>query len=168
MKRSLCVTAAFSLVEITLALGVAAFCLIAVLGLLPVALQTQQRSVQQTTANEIISQVAADLRAAVRYPPGQASQLNSQQQTLKGHWAQVGSPDWLYFTNEAVQTGGVTPASPPTDAAFLARLIYRQPPTDTTSLADIVVTWPAAAVNPATGTGTPAGSVETFIAINRQ
>ena len=167
MKSRLRSAAAFSLIEITLAMGVAAFCLIAVLGLLPVALRTQQASVQQTTANEIISQVTADLRAAVRYPPGQTNNLNSQQQTLKGHWAQVGTPDWLYFTNQAVQTGGVSPGSRPTDAVFLARLIYRQPPTDTTSLADIVVSWPGAAVNPVTGTGTPAGSVETFIAINR-
>src|SRR5437773_8477828 len=35
--------AAFSLVEITLALGVGAFCLIAVLGMLPVALRLNRR-----------------------------------------------------------------------------------------------------------------------------
>jgi type II secretory pathway pseudopilin PulG len=167
MRRSSRTPAAFSLVEIVIALGVAAFCLLAVFGLVPVALKTQQASIQQTTANEIISQVAADLRASVRYPPGLAAQLNDNQKILRGHWAQVGTPDWLYFTNEAVQTGGVSPGSVPADGVFIARLIYRQPPTDTTSLADIVVSWPAAAVNPTTGAGTPAGSVETFIAINR-
>jgi uncharacterized protein (TIGR02598 family) len=167
MRRSLRESAAFSLVEITLAMGVAAFCLLVVVGLLPVALQSQRMSVQQTRANEIISQIAADLRASVRYPPGLANQLNTQQKTLRGHWAQVTTPDWLYFTNQAVQTGVVSTPTPPADAVFLARLIYRQPPTDTTSLADIVVIWPAAAVNPQTGNGTPAGSVETFIAINR-
>ena len=62
MKRSLVETAAFSLVEVTLALGVAAFCLIAVLGLLPTSLKTQQTSIQQTTANQIISQIFSDLR----------------------------------------------------------------------------------------------------------
>jgi type II secretory pathway pseudopilin PulG len=165
MKHRSRPTAGFSLVEITLALGVAAFCLLAVFGLLPIGLKTQQASVQQTTANEIISQTAADLRAAVRYPPGLADQLNDNQKTLKGHWAQVGTPDTLYFTNEGVQTGGVSPGTVPSDAIFRATLTYLAPPTETTSLADIKVSWPAQ-VDPATGV--PAGSAETFIAINRK
>ena len=165
MKRSLPETAAFSMIEITLAMGVAAFCLIAVLGLLPVALKTQQASVQQTTATEILSDASSDLRASVRYPPGQASKLNSQQQALKGHWANVGTPDTLYYTNEGAQTGGLSPGSPPPDAVFRLTLTYLLPPTDTTSLANIRVSWPAQ-VDPATGT--PAGSVQTFIAVNRK
>src|ERR1700737_1955387 len=56
-------TAAFSLVEVTLALGVAAFCLIAILGLLPAGLNTNQTSTRQTTANGILSSIVADLRA---------------------------------------------------------------------------------------------------------
>ena len=63
MKRSLSYTSAFSLVEVTLALGVAAFSLLIILGMLPVSLKTNQASTQQTNANGIISQVAADLRA---------------------------------------------------------------------------------------------------------
>jgi len=167
MKRFSRVTAAFSLVEITLAMGVAAFCLIAVMGMLPAGLKIQQASIQQTTANEILSDAAADLRASVRYPPGQASKLNSQQQTLKGHWASptVQTPDTLYYTNEGAQTGGLSPGSPPADAVFRLTLTYLLPPTDTTSLANIRVSWPAQ-VDPATGT--PAGSVQTFIAINRK
>ena len=55
--------AAFSLVEVTLALGVAACCLIVVFGLLPVGLRSNQAAVEQTTANGILSAVAADLRA---------------------------------------------------------------------------------------------------------
>jgi hypothetical protein len=150
-----------------LAIGVAAFCLIAVLGLLPVALKTQQASVQQTTASEILSEAAADLRASVRYPPGLANQLNDQQKVLRGHWAQVGTPDTLYFTNEGWQTGGLTPNAPPADAVFRLTLTYLLPPTATTSLANITVTWPAALDPADPTTGTPAGKVETFIAINR-
>jgi hypothetical protein len=142
-----------------------AFCLLTVLGLLAAGVQTQQSSIQQTTANEILSEAAADLRASVRYPPGLASKLNSQQQTLKGHWASVGTPDTLYYKNEGSQTGGLTPSTPPGDAVFRLTLTYLLPPTDTTSLANITVTWPAQ-VDPATGT--PAGSVKTFIAVNRK
>jgi hypothetical protein len=56
-------TAAFSLVEVTLALGVAGFCLIAILGLLPAGLNTNQNSTRQTTANGVLSSIVADLRA---------------------------------------------------------------------------------------------------------
>src|SRR5438132_14346755 len=99
MKRKLPVSG-FSLVELTLALGVAAFCLVAVLGTLPVGLKTQRVSVQQTTANAVISQITAFLRADVRLPPGQVNKVcgnQSPQQcawsSLPGHWAQRATPD---------------------------------------------------------------------------
>jgi uncharacterized protein (TIGR02598 family) len=57
-----CKTAAFSLVEVTLALGVAAFCLLAVLGLLPVGVQTNRNASSQTIASNIIATVVSDLR----------------------------------------------------------------------------------------------------------
>jgi uncharacterized protein (TIGR02598 family) len=155
---------AFSLIEVTLAIGVAAFCLIAVMGLLPVAIQIQRASVQQTKANAIISQISGDLLADVRLPPGQASKAQGSWANLHGHWAQVATPDVLYFTNDAKQTGSVNQGSAPADAAFRATITYKLPPTTTTSLANIKVTWPAP-VDPATGA--PAGSAETFIAVNR-
>src|SRR6266536_4051847 len=113
MKWSLAETAAFSLVEVTLALGVAAFCLVAVLGLLPTSLKTQQASIQQTTANQIISTIFSALRADVRLPPGLASKVCGDDPgpcawgDLHGHWQNVSVPDTLYFTNEAKQTGNV-------------------------------------------------------------
>ncbi len=55
--------ASFSLVEVTLALGVAGFCLIAILGLMPAGLNTNNNSVRQTTANGILSAILTDIRA---------------------------------------------------------------------------------------------------------
>ena len=78
MKRSPRAIAAFSLVEIVLALGVAAFCLLAVMAMLPMGLKTQQASVKQTTANSIISQIEGKLRAATRVPPGQEDRTDSK------------------------------------------------------------------------------------------
>ncbi len=169
MKRSLRETAAFSLVEVTLALGVAAFCLIAVLGLLPTSLKTQQASIQQTTANQIISTIFADLRADIRLPPGLDSKVCGDTPPcawgdLHGHWHDVATPFTLYFTNEAKQTGALN-GDPPPDAVFRATIIYRFPPSETTTLADITVTWPAQ-VDPDSG-GIPAGSVTSLIAVNR-
>jgi type II secretory pathway pseudopilin PulG len=173
MKWRLSNVGAFSLVEVTLALGVAAFCLIAVLGLLPTSLKTQQASIQQTTANQIISQICSVLRADVRLPPGQANKVCPDPpdpnepcnwSELHGHWRNVAVPDTLYFTNEARQTGSIN-GDAPADAVFRATITYRFPPSETTSLADIRVTWPAR-VNPDSG-GVPAGSVTSLIAVNR-
>jgi len=173
MKRPPPETAAFSLVEVALALGVAAFALLAIMGMLPMSLKTQQASIQQTTANTIISQIFSDLRADVRLPPGQASKAcpdppdpnqPCQWDQLHGHWRNVATPDTLYFTNEAKQTGTIN-GSPPADAVFRAKITYRFPPTETTSLADITVSWPAK-VDPDQG-GTPTGSATSLIAVNR-
>jgi type II secretory pathway pseudopilin PulG len=165
--------AGFSLVEVTLALGVAAICLLALLALLPVASKTQQTGMQQTTANQIISQINSVLRADVSLPPGQANKVCGDPpdpntpcnwSALHGHWRDVAAPDTMYFTNEGRQTGSLN-GSPPDDAVFRAKITYRFPPSDTTSLADIAVNWPAA-VDPGNG-GVPAGYVMTTIAVNR-
>ena len=158
MKAHARSAAGFSLVEVTLALGVAAFCLIAVFGLTAVGLMTQQASVRQTTATAIISQIVADLGAATRLPPGQ----QSKQFSLTGHWAAQATPDQLYFmTDGTFIVGSTNQQTAPANAVFMAAVTYLQPPTETTSLADITVTWPAQAA-------VPRGSVETFAAINRQ
>jgi uncharacterized protein (TIGR02598 family) len=163
VKRSSHKVSAFSLVEVTLALGVAAFCLIAVLGLLPTSLKTQQASIQQTTANSIISQIFSDLRADLRLPPGLASHETDGgfQPPLHGHWLQMLAPDTLFFTQEG------KPVNNGQDVAvFRATITYNQlGPTGDTSLANITVSWPAQ-VDPSTG-GVPAGSVTTLVAVNR-
>ena len=157
-------TSAFSLVEVTLALGVASFCLVAVLGLLPTVLKTQQASTGQTIANQVMTVILADLRADVRLPPGQASKEQASGLGLHGHWAQVATPDTLYFTNQGKMTGTINASPPPADAALRAKITYLFPPNSSTSVATIVVSWPAPA-DPATVV--PAGSVQAFIAVNR-
>ncbi|PYK89378.1 MAG: hypothetical protein DME35_08910 [Verrucomicrobia bacterium] len=137
MKAHARSAAGFSLVEITLALGVAAFCLIAVFGLVPVALNTQQASVNQTKANAIISQVI---------------------------WAAQATPDTLYFTNDGNQTPPHTiNVSPPADAVFRVKVSYLFPPTATTSIAKITISWPAAQSD----LTKVVGSIDMFAAVNR-
>jgi uncharacterized protein (TIGR02598 family) len=50
------------LVEVTMALGIAAFCLIAIFGLLPAGLNSNRAAIDQTTATSIMAQIDADLR----------------------------------------------------------------------------------------------------------
>jgi uncharacterized protein (TIGR02598 family) len=166
MKRSLPVTAAFSLVEIVIALGVAAFCLIAVMGMLPIGLKTQQASVKQTTANSIISQIEGKLRAATRVPPGQEDRTDSKwllhPHTGGGPWDPT--PDTLFFTNEGNSVGSALT----TNSIYRATISYYAPPTPgySTSLADITVSWPPQ-FDPTNPASVLLGKVETFIAINR-
>src|SRR5436189_3881910 len=164
LKQPSSAVTAFSLIEVTLALGIAAFCLLTVFALLPVALKTQQASIQQTTANTIASQIVADLSAALRLPPG----LQSKQFNLHGHWAQALHPDIIYFTKDGtyIHSGSTEPQ------VFMAAVTYLEPPTETTSLADITVGWPALGIPIDPGSGQPdfskaAGKVESFAAINR-
>jgi len=169
MRYPLRKAAAFSLVEIVIALGVAAFCLIAVLGMLPVSVKTQQTSVNQTKANSIISQVVNDLRADVRLPPGQQSKSveGTAGMGLHGQWAARATPATLFFTNDGKQTPPHTsytgtPAAPQ-GAVFRVTVTYLFPPTATTSIAQVTISWPAAQSD----LTKISGSIDMFAAVNR-
>ena len=76
MKSSPVDRCGFSLVEVTLALGVASVCLIAIFGLLPVGLRTNQDAIQQVAAADILGAVMTDLRATpVSTPRGEADRV---------------------------------------------------------------------------------------------
>jgi uncharacterized protein (TIGR02598 family) len=151
MKSRRHFSAGFSLVEVTLALGLAAFCLIALFGLLPLGVQTNQSSISQTAAASVLSSVVADLRATPR------TSLTSPQYDIA-----FGTAKSLYFDSEGR-------AVTPTDASAIPR--YRVtitfPPSPAGAFAPtfvtLKVTWPAL-VNPAT---TTADFVETFTALDR-
>jgi uncharacterized protein (TIGR02598 family) len=138
----------FSLVELTLALGVAAFCLIAVFALLPVGGQIHRNGISQTASAGILAAVTADLRATPK------TALTSRQFGIT-----FGSPTTLYFDSEG---------RPSTAAISRYRLAADFPtnPTGTHAavFAHLKVSWPAT-VDPATGK--PAGSVESFAAFDR-
>src|SRR5947199_10357205 len=103
----------FSLVEVTLALGITSFCLLAVLGLLPSGTKISRAATRSTKANLVAAQVMNFLRSDVQLPPGQANKVcGDRTQTcswtnLHPHWAQVAYPDNLYSTNEITPTGNL-------------------------------------------------------------
>ena len=164
MKRSLRSTAAFSLVEVTLAIGVAAFCLVAVAGMIPAGLKTQRASANQTKANGIMSQCVQFLRSDVRLPPGLASKAQGDWSKLHGNWLNRTVPDTLYFTNDGVEINNSwNQSTAPSNATFKATISYLFPPTATTSIAKITVSWPAAQ----TDLTKVEGSIDMFAAVNR-
>ena len=154
---------AFSLVEVTLALGVAAFCLIAVFGLMPVGLQTNRNATSQTAATNIIAFVVADLRANYKTP--------------QGNWRSpllcmiLDNTTTLYFDTQSRCSSNLAGSTIPCGGGFSPVLQTRYrvnitfpPSTGNLTYADLKVTWPAGADPTIT---TPSGSVELFAAFDR-
>ncbi len=135
----------FSLVEVTLAFGIAAFCLIALFGLLPVGVQTNRNATSQTAATNIMASVVADLRATPTF------------NTTSTEFALTfGANATLYFDGTG-QFAGLLGAN----SRYQLNVTWY----GSTGLryADLKVTWPAAA--------TPAnanGSAEMFAAVRQE
>ncbi len=140
-----CRSAAFSLVEVTLALGVGAFCLIAVFGLVPVGVQTNRNATSQTAATNIMAAVVSDLRATPTANP------TSSQFAIT-----FGTAKTLYF-NGAGQFTTTLGAN----SRYQLNITFPVSPTGL-RYADVKVTWPA----PATAANAR-GSSEIFAAFDR-
>jgi uncharacterized protein (TIGR02598 family) len=139
-------SAAFSLLELTFALGVAAFCLIAVFVLMPVGVQTNRSATSQSAGTNIIAAVVADLRATP-ITSDSSPQLATR----------FGTNKTLYFDS----TGQFT-TSLSTNSRYQVNITWFSSGRDGLRYADVKVTWPAA-VTPATA----AGSAEMFAAFDR-
>lgn len=133
---------AFSLVEVTLALGVAALCLLAVFGLLPIGLNSNQAAVQQTLAANILNGVIADLRNTPK------SSTNSPQFDIPI----AGSATPLLVD----ETGHASTS----DQRFRVTVVAVGTPDNTATWLRATVSWPGAAVT------NPLGSVNAFVALN--
>jgi Tfp pilus assembly protein PilV len=168
--RKLSAAVAFSLVEVTLAIGIAGFCLIAVIGIIPVGVQTNRNATSQTRATSLMAAVVTDLRSTpkskftsaqfgIALPTDHtvgagsgcdrcSSCWNAQTQTIyfDGSGQVVASAAALYrLTLTLVQNPSATPT--------IGALFY-----------DVRGTWPAATDPCAIK---PSGSVELLAALDR-
>ena len=163
MKRSAHATDAFSMVEMVVALGVAAFCLIAVFGLMPVGVQTNQRSISQTAATSILSSVIADMRAT----PSAVTVSTQYQITF-------GTARTLYFDGAGACSSDINGTTNPIGTSWTPPLLVRYrldvsfpvnpAGANAATFAYLRVTWPAAA-DPVTNA--PGGRNETLAAMSR-
>ena len=148
MKRCSSPSNSFSLVEVTMALGVTAFCLVTVFGLLPVGLKANQNSISQTATASILSAVIADMRAT---PKNASSSIQ--------YGITFGTETTLYFDNESKPSSSLGPNS-----RYQLKIIFPSNGSGTSAatFANLKITWPAAA--------TPEnalGSGEVFAAFDR-
>lgn len=144
MKKQ--ITSAFSLVEVTLALGIAAFCLLTVIALVPVAVLTNRNATSQTAATNITAAVVADLRATPK------SSNTSAQFAI-----QFGTARTLYFDGS-----GQFSTSFQTNSRYQVNVTWNPSPPAGMQWADVKVAWPAAAA-----AANATGSTEIFAAFDR-
>src|SRR6516162_1143529 len=150
--------AAFSLVEVTLAMGIAAICLVALFGLMPVGVQTNRSATSQTAATNIVAAVVADLRATP------AANSTSSQFCIR-----FGTAATLYFDSAGQCSSDVAGTTSPCGVALAPALQTRYKMNITWSgsaglrYADLKVTWPAAAT-----AANANGSTEMFAALDRK
>jgi len=155
--RRLSSKSGFSLVEVALALAIAVFCLVVMMGLLPVGLTTGRATTGETAANSILNEVVADLRATTPSSPVGAASVNSQQfQIPIPASGATAPPTILYFTPQGLASTALT-----ADSRY--KLTVTFPTTagnKTATIAIAKLSWPAASA-------TPSGSVESFVALDR-
>jgi uncharacterized protein (TIGR02598 family) len=158
-KSALHSIGAFSLVEVTLALGIAAFCLIAVIGTIPVGVRTTRNATSQTAATNIMSAVVADLRATPK------SSSTSAQFAIT-----FGTARTLFFDGVGQCSLNVTGSTrvdgsswvPPLQTRYQLNVTWNPSPPAGMRWADVKVTWPAAAT-----AANATGSTEIFAAFDR-
>ncbi len=158
---------AFSLVEVTLALGIAVFCLVVVFGLLTVGINTSSLSVEQTNASNLLAAVASDLRTAPNtFPKGSVAATTYVYQLsvpAAGTTAST-SPTTLYLDLDGRYISSTISTNPQFDIRSRYQLnVWFTPGTGrNATLARVVLSWPAS-VSLANASGT----VETMVALDR-
>ena len=172
--KKLSATDAFSLVELTFALGIAALCLITVFALVPIAVLTNRNSTSQTKATNIAALAVADLRAkttgdspmlAITIPTDPTSPPQFlPPNVVPCSGGQTSSTSQVrYFDSQGQPALSISSNS-------LYRLIVTfvknttATPTTGATYVNVKVTWPAA-IDPCAIT--PSGSVQMFAALDR-
>jgi hypothetical protein len=134
---------------VTLALGIAAFCLVVLFGLLPLGLNSSQSSIQQTAAASMAKAIISDLRAT----PSATPPITSSTSAIFGipiPASGQGNARHTLFLRADGTTGGAlvdTNASAAANPLCRATLYFYPPATAqrTATSVRILITWPAMA-----------------------
>ena len=156
----------FSLAEVALALGLAAFCLVALFGLLPVGLSSNQASIGQTTAASVARGIVADLRVPQQsgHSPYYQIPLPTTPRSYTVFLRQDGSP----ASNSAASALDAD-ADATQNPKYRATVSFYPPATGarTTTAARVLITWPALADSKASNPPSKyTGSSEVVTAFN--
>ncbi len=150
----------FSLIEVVLALGIVSFALMAIVGMLPVALTTQRDAVNQAFAVQALNDVSQALRGAYRLTPGGPykfpAPLPASMTAGSGNQTLTLSEDGLLTTGggSALGAKGVVHIEQKAVIAASIQPVF------------ISVAWPASAVRSGDEWDKAQGSVDAFVYLN--
>jgi Tfp pilus assembly protein PilV len=173
--------AGFSLVEVTLALGVVVFCLVTILGLLAVGANSTHVSAIQTSATNILTAVASDMESTPNITPAYTASGSlpvvkgtvAETSEIYGITVPAGGAGATSFKTVYIAEDG-TVATTTATALYELNVWVRASSTASAqqeTVARLMISWPAQVqVFNAAGTqllNNPQGYVENVIAINR-
>lgn len=146
----------FTLVETVLAVGVASLCLTSVFGLLPAGISSNHSSAEQTTATNLLTAVAADVRGLAASAASTSTSSTVYKIDLSGGSA-ASAPTQIYVGDDGMPVTSVR------DARYQLN-VWVTPASATTgaTMVRTMVSWPAAAP-----VRLAQGSVEALVALNR-
>jgi uncharacterized protein (TIGR02598 family) len=151
----------FSLVELTLALGVAAISLISLFGLLATGFQINHTAIEQIASSDILAVVAADLRATPKTTPlGGATSSPQFSIAIPSNPVATTTSSTLYFNAQGQSSTSLNAGS---RYRLVITFLSNGPGSRTATFTDLRMTWPAAAI-PTNGN---TGAAEAFIALDR-
>jgi uncharacterized protein (TIGR02598 family) len=133
MNKRYASQSAFSLVEVTIAVGIAAFCLVAILGLFPVGLSANASTVRTTEAAAIAKSILTDLRVT---PIGGESHIYEIEPDV--------SDTHVFFLDHSGRK-----MESISDADLKAVVEIQSPPADVirATRVNLLLTWPASTAN---------------------
>ena len=164
MRRYPICQCGFSLVELTLALGVAAVSLLVIFALVPTTLRTSQAAFQQTADTSLATAIAADLRST---PVGTTTSTRYQIPIP----ATGNATHTLFLGDDGKVSGTIdSDAVASQNPIYRATVWFYAPATSqrTATGVRILLTWPALADKTAnTAPAKYAGAYEVFTALDR-
>lgn len=140
MKGNRISDSAFSLLEVTFALGIATVCLCGILGLLLVGIQSHRTSIEQTAAAGWAGMVISDIRATLKSDP---SATISRQFQIPIPASGI-AKHILFLKEDEGRVGAIdTDADPSLDPKYRAIIVFT--PCGKAAMLRVLITWPAMA-----------------------
>jgi len=157
---------AFSLVEVALALGIMAFCLVAIIGLIPVGISSQQASAGQMKAVLAMEAMATCLRGMTRDSNSHCHVMLPGAELMELDFVPGGEP--FSFSCGFTENGTFSGADDFGWTRCGTLHIQLHPPAsdDETGRAYLTAAWPGAAVHEGAGWTRQSGVVETVVYFN--
>ena len=147
----------FSLIEVAIAIGIAAFSLVAIGGLVPVGVNSSQSAASQTGAASLMGAVVSDLRSTVA-----ASPIPSGTSSYFKFPITTSGTTTLYVDESNTFTTTLASLPAARFRVTVSNVFNPTAPNRSASLEYVLITWPAGAL-PANATG----HMESIVALDR-